>query len=33
VADFTEGRRQFVHETLGLIGNENPIYARHKTAS
>ena len=32
VADFTEGRKRFVHETLGLTGNENEIYARQKTA-
>ncbi len=32
VADFTEGRKQFVHEPLNLIGNENKQYARQKTA-
>jgi hypothetical protein len=32
VADFTEGRKQFVHESLDLIGNENKHYARQKTA-
>jgi len=28
VADFTEGRKQFLHETLGLIENDNKIYVR-----
>ncbi len=31
VADYTEGRKQFVHEPLELINNEK-IYARQKTA-
>ena len=30
VADFTDGRKQFVHEPMSLIGNDEKIYARQK---
>jgi hypothetical protein len=32
VSDFNEARKQFVHETLGLVGDNNKIYARQKNA-
>ena len=32
VADFTEGRKQFVHETLNLADNQQKLYARQETA-
>jgi delta-1-pyrroline-5-carboxylate synthetase len=30
VADFSEGRKQFVHRPLPLIENDEPIYAQQK---
>ncbi|UJR37450.1 hypothetical protein I4U23_030153 [Adineta vaga] len=32
VADFTEGRKQFVHETLNLTNNHEKLHARQKVA-
>jgi len=30
VSDFSEGRKQFIHQTLDLVENEKEVYARQK---
>jgi hypothetical protein len=32
VRDFTEGRKEFVHEPMEIFENDNKIYARQKNA-